>query len=169
MIMKFNKSIPIIADTALVFDNATIIGDVKLGECCSVWPCATIRGDVSAIIVGNNTNIQDNAVVHGNVGLDVLIGNNVTIGHGAIVHGCKIGNDCLIGMGSIVLDGAVVEDGAVIAAGCVVPPGKTVPKDHLAVGNPMKIVKELNDDMKKMMKENIDVYVDLAKKFKEEE
>ncbi len=168
MIKKFKGVSPVISNTALVFENTTIIGDVVIGEDVSIWPYVTIRGDMSYVRIGNNTNIQESSVLHTNTDMPTIIGNDVTVGHNAIVHACTVGNNCLIGMGSILLDNCVVEDGAVVAAGCVVPPGKTVPKNSLAVGNPMKVIKELTTEERKPFDENTKCYLELAKQYKEE-
>ncbi len=169
MIMKFDGKEPKIGADCLVFENSTLIGNVTIGNNVSIWPYVTIRGDMDFVIIGNNSNVQESSVIHTNFNQPTTIGNNVTIGHNAIVHGATVGDDCLIGMGSILLDGCVVEDGAVIAAGCVVPPGKTVPKNHLAVGNPMKIVKELTQEQRAPFMENTKTYVELTKRYLMEE
>ncbi len=168
MIKSFKGIEPIISNSALIFENSTIIGDVEIGENVSVWPYVTIRGDMSYVRIGYNTNIQESSVLHTNTDMPTIIGNNVTIGHNAIVHACSVGSNCLIGMGSILLDQCVVEDGAVVAAGCVVPPGKVVPKNSLAVGNPMKIVKVLSEEERKPFDDNTKCYLELAKQYKEE-
>lgn len=169
MIKKFNGKSPIIGNDCLVFENSTLIGDVKIGNNVSIWPYVTLRGDMDYIVVGNFSNIQESSVIHTNTNTPTKIGSYVTIGHNAIVHGATVGDYCLIGMGSILLDGCIVEDGAVVAAGCVVPPGKVVPKNHLAVGNPMKIVKELDEESRRPFVENTMTYVELTKKYLEEE
>ena len=106
-----------IAERVYIAEGAKIIGDVQIGEDSSVWYTAVIRGDSNSIIIGENTNVQDNAVLHTSHSHALSIGDNVTVGHGAIVHGCKIGNNVLVGMGAIILDGAVVEDNCIIGAG----------------------------------------------------
>lgn len=169
MKMKFNKKEPVVGKDCLIFDQTVMIGDVTIGDGVSIWPFVTIRGDMDYVKIGNHTNIQESSVVHTNFNLPTEIGDYVTVGHNAIVHGAKVGNYCLIGMGAILLDGSIVEDGAVVAAGCVVPPGKVVPKNHLAVGNPMKIVKELTEEQRKPFIENTMTYVELTKKYLEEE
>jgi carbonic anhydrase/acetyltransferase-like protein (isoleucine patch superfamily) len=129
-----------------VAPNATIIGDVEIGEGSSVWFGAVIRGDVYPIRIGARTNIQDNAVVHVTNGrAATAIGDDVTVGHSAIIHGCTIGHRCLIGMGSIVLDNAVVEDDVFVAAGSLVTPGARIATKSMAVGRPAKRIRELED------------------------
>ncbi|MFV0499314.1 MAG: gamma carbonic anhydrase family protein [Bacilli bacterium] len=169
MIINFDKKQPKIGNDCLIFDNSTLIGDVVIGDGVSIWPYATLRADMDYIRVGRNSNIQESSVIHTNYNLPTIIGECVTIGHNAIVHGAIVGNYCLIGMGAILLDGCEIEEGAVVGAGCVVPPGKVVPKNHLAVGNPMKIVKELDEDARKPFLGNTLSYVELAKKYIEED
>jgi carbonic anhydrase/acetyltransferase-like protein (isoleucine patch superfamily) len=127
-----------------VAPNASVIGDVVLGEESSVWFGTVLRGDVFPIRVGLRTNIQDNAVVHVTGGIAATtIGDDVTIGHLALIHGCTIGSRCLIGMGSVLLDGAVVEDDCLVAAGALVPPRMRVPARSLVMGRPAKVVRTL--------------------------
>ncbi len=168
MKMEFKGKVPTFGKDCLIFENTCMIGDVKIGDGVSVWPFVTIRGDMDYVTIGNHTNIQESSVIHTNFNVPTIIGNYVTIGHNAIVHGATIGDECLIGMGSILLDGCVVEEGAVVAAGCVVPPGKVVPARHLAVGNPMKIVKELDEESRKPFLDNTLTYVELTKDYLKE-
>lgn len=132
-----------IAERVYIAEGAKIIGDVQIGEDSSVWYNAVIRGDSNSIVIGKNTNVQDNAVLHTSHSHALSVGDNVTIGHGAIVHGCTIGNNVLIGMGAIVLDGIVVEDNCIIGAGALVTQNKVIPSGSLALGNPAKVVREL--------------------------
>lgn len=135
---------PTIAKEVFVAPNASVIGDVVIGESSSIWFGVVLRGDVFPIRIGARTNIQDNSVVHVTGGKTMTtIGDDVTVGHSAIVHGCTIGSRCLVGMGSIVLDGAVVEDECFIAAGALVPPGMRVPSRSMVMGRPGKIVRTL--------------------------
>jgi carbonic anhydrase/acetyltransferase-like protein (isoleucine patch superfamily) len=126
--------------------NATVIGDVVIGDESSVWFGAVIRGDVFPIRIGARTNIQDNAVVHVTNGTaSTTVGDDVTVGHLALLHGCTVGNRCLVGMGSIVLDGAIIEDECLIGAGALVPPGMRVTRRSLMLGRPARRVRELTD------------------------
>jgi carbonic anhydrase/acetyltransferase-like protein (isoleucine patch superfamily) len=132
-------------ENVAIAENATITGDVVMGDNCSVWFNAVIRGDVHSVRIGNNVNIQDNVVIHCTyLKSPVSIGNNVSIAHGAIVHGCKIGNNVLIGMGSIVMDDVVVEDNCIIAAGAVVTKGTIVETGGVYGGTPAKKIKTLD-------------------------
>ena len=123
-------------------ENATIVGDVTLGDQCTVWFNAVVRGDVNYIKIGNRVNIQDNAVLHATYQQsECIIGDDVSIGHGANVHGCIIGNDVIIGMGAIVMDNTVVPDGTIIAAGAVVPANQTL-EPGIWAGIPAKKIKD---------------------------
>lgn len=137
---------PKIHPSAWIAPNATIIGDVEIGEESSVWFGAVLRGDVMPIRIGARTNIQDNAVVHVTGGrASTTIGDDVTVGHSAIVHGCTVGNRCLVGMGSIVLDNAVIEDEVFVAAGSLVAPGARIASRSMAIGRPAKRLRALED------------------------
>ncbi len=162
---KYLDKEPKIAPTAKVFTGARVVGDVTLKDYVGVWYNAVLRGDMSEIIVGENTNIQDGVIVHTNTDLPTHIGKNVTIGHNAIVHAVTIEDGALIGMGSILLDGAVIGKNALVGAGCLVPPGKRVPERTLVVGNPMKIIKTLSDEEIASVHKNKDYYVRLLAKY----
>lgn len=136
---------PNIHPSAFVADTARIHGDVTIGPEASVWFGASIRAEAAPVTIGAGSNIQDNAVLHTDTGFPVHIGEDVTLGHGAIVHGAIVEDGALIGMGAVVLNGAMVEGGALVAAGTVVPPGGRVPPGMLAVGNPMRVVREVRD------------------------
>ncbi len=152
---------PVAMDNVRIFEGAMVIGDVRLGKNTGVWFNATIRGDMDRVEIGENTNVQDNAVIHTDSGEPTAIGKNVTIGHGAIIHAATVGDGALIGMGSIILNNAEIGEEALIGAGTVVPPGKKVPPRSLAVGNPMKVVKELTDEDISRIHENAGHYVAL--------
>jgi carbonic anhydrase/acetyltransferase-like protein (isoleucine patch superfamily) len=129
-------------------DNSVIVGDVVMGDNCTVWFNAVVRGDVHSIRIGNNTNIQDGAVIHCTYQqASTTIGNNVSIGHNAIVHGCIVEDNVLIGMGAIVMDGAIVRSGAVIAAGAVVLQGQEVEAGFIYAGVPAKKMKPAGKEM----------------------
>ena len=153
-----------IAEWVYIAEGARIVGDVTIGEDSSVWYNAVIRGDSNSIVIGENTNVQDNAVLHTSHDHGITIGDNVTIGHGAIVHGCAIGNNVLIGMGAIVLDGAIVEDNCIIGAGALVTQNKVMPTGSLVLGNPAKVVREISEEEKNAILENADEYSQEAHK-----
>lgn len=137
---------PVLGKDIYVAPNATIIGDVVLGDQSSVWFGAVLRGDVFPIRIGARTNVQDNAVVHVTGGKAMtMIGDDVTVGHLALIHGSRIGSRCLIGMGSIVLDDAVVEDECFIAAGALVAPEMRIPARSLVMGRPGRVVRKLEE------------------------
>jgi carbonic anhydrase/acetyltransferase-like protein (isoleucine patch superfamily) len=139
---------PIIPQDCFIAPNATIVGEVTMGEGCSVWFNAVIRGDVNSIVMGDNVNVQDGAVIHCTYQkTKVVIGDNVSIGHNALVHGCTVGNNVLIGMGAIVMDHVVIEDNCLIAAGAVVLEGTHITKGSLYAGVPAKKVKELSAEL----------------------
>lgn len=156
---------PTIDPLARVFPSAIIVGDVTIYPGVNVWFHATIRGDMAKVTIGENTNIQDNAVVHTNIDQPTYIGKNVTVGHSAIIHAATVHDHALIGMGAIILDGAIVEKYAMVAAGCLVPPGKVVPERMLAIGNPMRIVRELREDEIIANQKNVEYYLGLVKKY----
>jgi carbonic anhydrase/acetyltransferase-like protein (isoleucine patch superfamily) len=145
---------------AWVANNATVVGDVILGEDASVWYCAVLRGDVGTITIGDGTNIQDNCVLHERT----TIGKNCTIGHGAIVHGCTIGDNTMVGMGAIVLNGAKIGNYCLIGAGAVVTGKMDAPDGSLILGNPAKVVKEVSPEMRAEIEKDAALYVDLARK-----
>jgi gamma-carbonic anhydrase len=149
-------------------DNATIVGEVEMGDNCTVWFNAVVRGDVHSIVIGNNTNIQDGAVIHGTYQkANTVIGNNVSIAHNAIVHGCTIENNVLIGMGAIVMDGAIIGSNSVIAAGAVVLPGTTVESGSIYAGMPAKRIKDISNEMKEVILRTAKNYPMYASWFKE--
>ncbi|RKD28025.1 Carbonic anhydrase or acetyltransferase, isoleucine patch superfamily [Caminicella sporogenes DSM 14501] len=165
MIIKYKDYEPDVHNSCFIAETAQIIGRVTLKENVNIWFGSVLRGDGNYIEVGENTNIQDNCVVHINSEMPTVIGKNCTIGHGAIVHACTIGNNVLVGMGAIVLDGAVIEDNVIIGAGALIPPGKTVPKNSLVIGSPGKVVRELTDEEIKNLKQSAIHYVELAKDY----
>lgn len=129
-------------------DNAVVVGDVIMGDNCTVWFNAVVRGDVNTITIGNNTNIQDGAVIHCTYEKSkTVIGNNVSVGHTAVVHGCTIEDNVLIGMGAIVMDNAVIGAGSVVAAGAVVLAGTKVESGSIYAGMPAKKVKDISEEM----------------------
>jgi len=146
MIIKtVNGKSPQIPEDCYIAENATIVGDVKIGDQCSIWFNAVVRGDVNSITIGNKVNIQDGAVIHCTYQKHpTVIGNNVSIGHNAIVHGCTIHDNVLIGMGAIVMDNCVVESNAIVAAGSVITQNTVVPSGTIYAGVPARKVKDIN-------------------------
>ncbi|MCL7463299.1 gamma carbonic anhydrase family protein [Pseudomonas sp. NW5] len=151
-IRTYQNHTPQLGARAFVDASAVVIGDVVLGDDCSVWPLAVIRGDMHRIRIGARTSIQDGSVLHithagpfNPTGYPLEIGEDVTVGHKVTLHGCSIGNRVLVGMGAIVMDGVVVEDEVVIGAGSLVPPGKRLESGYLYVGSPVKQARPLTD------------------------
>ena len=143
----------------LICDGAYVVGDVTLGKGVSVWYNATIRGDGGAISIGENTNVQDGAVIHA----ETVVGANCTIGHNAIVHGCTIGDNCMVGMGAIVLSGAKIGSNCLIGAGAVVTGKMDAPDGSMILGSPAKVVKEVSPEMLAEIAKDAALYIDLAK------
>ncbi len=148
--------------------NATIVGDVKMGDECTVWFNAVIRGDVNSIIMGNRVNIQDGAIIHCTYQKTItIIGNNVSIAHNAIVHGCIIEDEVLIGMGAIVMDGAIIGKNAIIGAGAIVTQNTKVPSGTIWAGNPAKYMKDVSQELGEVFLRTANNYVFYAGWFKE--
>lgn len=147
MIIKpVNGKYPQIPEDCYIADNATIVGDVSMGNQCSVWFNAVVRGDVHYIKIGNKVNVQDGAVIHATYQKSPTnIGNNVSIGHNAIVHGCTVHDNVLIGMGSIIMDDCVVESNSIIAAGAVVTKNTHVESGSIYAGVPARKVKDISE------------------------
>ena len=150
IIKKLNGHTPNFGKNCFLADNAAIIGDVEMGNDCSIWFGAVLRGDVHSIRIGNKVNIQDNATIHATYKKSPTnIGNNVSIAHNAVIHGCTIKDNVLIGMGAIVLDDAVVESNTIVAAGSVVTKGTVVESGWVYAGTPAKKMKQLGEELLK--------------------
>lgn len=148
VIRKVKGIAPTIGKDCFLAETATVLGDVVMGDNCSIWYGAVIRGDVHKIRLGNNVNVQDNATIHATYKKSPThIGNNVSIAHNAIVHGCTIHDNVLIGMNAVVLDDAVVESNSIIAAGAVVTKGTVVPSGSVFAGMPAKKIKEMSPEL----------------------
>jgi len=139
----FSQKRPEIHPDTFVAEGARLIGHVVLQAGVSVWYNSVLRADIADIVIGRNTNIQDNCAVHVDFGLSTAVGENVTVGHGAILHACTIGNNCTIGMGAVILDGAVIPPDSIVGAGSLVPPRKTYPRGSLILGSPAKVARAL--------------------------
>lgn len=148
--------------TAYIAPGAKIIGNVTIGKNCGIWYNAVIRGDSDTIEIGDDTNIQDLAVLHVDRGHKLKLGSGVTVGHGAIVHGCIVGDNVLIGMGAIVLNDAVIGDNCIIGAGALVTQRMQIPEGSMVYGNPAKIIRKLTGEEIEDIRENATVYVEHA-------
>lgn len=154
VILPVKDKSPVWGSNCFIAENATIVGDVTMGDNCSVWFNAVIRGDVHYIKIGNNTNIQDGAVIHATyLKAYTEIGNNVSIGHNALVHGCTLKDNVLVGMGAIVMDHAVVEEFVIIGAGSVVLEKTICESGYLYAGTPAKKIKPLTQEQKDMLRQ----------------
>ena len=140
------KTLREIDENVVILPGAKVNGDVTFGPGCSVWYNAVVRGDEASIVIGENTNIQDNAVLHTSHEPPLIVGSGVTVGHSAILHGCTVGDNTLIGMGAIVLDGASVGRDCIIGAGALVTGGTVIPDGHMALGSPAKVVRPLRPE-----------------------
>jgi gamma-carbonic anhydrase len=176
-ILPYRGILPTIDSSAFVAHNAVISGDVRLGKNSGIWYGCVIRGDVTKIVIGDNTNIQDNSVLHGTrphhaqnktgaEGAPVIIGSNVTIGHNAIIHACIIEDNAFIGMGSVIMDLARVEEYGMLAAGAVLTPGKVIKSGQIWAGNPAKYFRDMTQGEKDYIKISADNYAELAREYK---
>lgn len=169
IVKTINNKTPVQGKQCFLAENAVVTGNVTLGDYCSVWFNAVIRGDVNAITIGDRVNIQDGAIVHGsNEGVPTTIGNGVTIGHNAIVHGCTVEDNVMIGMGAIVLDGAIVKSNSVVAAGAVVLENTVVESGSLYAGIPAKKTKDFDEeDLAAELARVADAYVKYSRIYEE--
>lgn len=157
-----------IEDSIVICPGAQVFGDVELGENVSIWHGAVIRGDTDSITIGNNSNVQDNCVIHCTKGFPVEIGDNVSVGPGAVGHGYKLDDNVLIGMNATVLDGAHISKNSIVEAGAVVSEGKEFPENNLILGIPAKAVKQLSLEQVELIQNNADNYVKLSKQSMED-
>ena len=151
-----------------VAPNAVVIGDVSLKKNASVWFGSVLRGDNDPIILGENSNIQDNSVCHTDDGMPLIIGDNVTVGHKVILHSCTVGDNSLIGMGSTVLNKAKIGNNCLLGANSLVTEGKEFPDNTLIVGSPAKVKRELTDMEKKIIELSALHYVENMKRYKKD-
>ncbi|WP_343078955.1 gamma carbonic anhydrase family protein [Ostreiculturibacter nitratireducens] len=166
MIYALDGISPEIGPETWVAPDANLIGKVVLEEGASVWFGATLRGDNEEIRVGRGSNVQENCVMHTDMGFPLVIGADCTIGHKAMLHGCQIGDGSLIGMGATVLNGAQIGKGCLIGAGALVTEGKVIPDGSLVVGAPARVVRELDADARKRLLESAAHYRENATRFR---
>lgn len=148
-----------------VAPNAHVIGDIHIGQDVGIWFGSVLRGDNEPIILGDGTNIQENTVMHTDIGYPLTIGKGCTIGHKAMLHGCTLGDNTLIGMGAIVLNGAKIGSNCIVGAGALVTEGKILPDNSLIVGSPAKKVRDLDENAEQMLRWSAAHYVENWKKF----
>ena len=157
---------PTVHPTAYIHPAAHVIGDVTLGARVSVWPTAVIRGDTAPIVVGEDSNVQDGAVLHVDHGVPCTIGRRVAIGHRAVVHGATVHDDCLIGIGAIVLNRVVVGSGSIIGAGAVCTEGMEIPPNSLVIGVPAKVRRATTDDERTRIARTVEAYLTLQEEHR---
>lgn len=159
IIKELKGDTPVIGERTFLAETATLIGTVSMGDDCSIWYGAVLRGDVGAIRLGDRVNVQDNAVLHATYRQsECIVGNDVSIGHGANVHGCMIGNDVIIGMGAIVMDNTIVPDGTIIAAGAVVPANQKL-EPGIWAGIPARKIKDGSEAVREKAHANAEHYL----------
>ena len=151
-----------------IHERAYVAGDVTLLEGANIWCGACVRGDIAPVVIGKNTNVQDNATIHVGYGLPAVLGDNVTVGHNAVVHGCTVGNNVLVGMGSVILDGAKIGDNVLIGAATLIPQRKEIPAGSLVFGNPFRIVRQLTAEEIAGITRNAEEYLRLAESYAKE-
>ena len=156
---------PRIHPTAMLSPNATIIGDVAIGQNTSIWPGAVLRGDYGYIRIGPNCSIQDNVVVHCSREDPTIIGRGVTVAHSAVIHACRVGDECLIGVGAIIFDGATIGTHSILGVGSTVLAGGKIPPRSVAVGSPAKVVRKANARDLLLMKDSYKTYVKMSRRY----
>ena len=166
IIKEYDGIMPKIDESVFIAENATVIGDVVLGKDVSVWYGAVLRGDMTPIYVGEGSNVQDNATLHGGKGYNTVVGKNVTIGHNAIVHGATVEDNVMIGMHATVLNGAKIGRNSIVAAGALVKENAVIPENSLVVGVPGKVIRTIDEEQAKGNLINAEHYLELANKHK---
>ena len=156
---------PLLAEGAWAAPSADLIGDVRLGARASVWFGAVLRGDNTPLVLGVETNFQDGAIGHSDPGFPLTIGARVTVGHQAILHGCTVADDCLIGMGARILNGAVIESECILGAGALITEGKTFERGSLIVGAPARVVRQVTDEERQLLRESAKHYAEKAARY----
>ena len=155
--------------TAYVAPGASVVGRVTLGARASVWFSAVIRGDMDTVTLGDESNLQDGAVIHVDEGHPTIVGRRTTIGHRAIVHGARVDDEAVVGMGAVLLSGCSVGRGALVAAGAVVTEGFAVPPGRIAAGVPAKVRGEVGEALRERFARGVDSYIELARLYREAE
>jgi len=148
----FLRKQPSLGKHVFICKGATVVGDVTLGEHASVWYGAVLRADINRIVVGNYSNVQDNAVLHLSDELPCIIGDYVTVGHAAVIHGATVANESLIGMGAVILDGAEIGEQCIVGARSLVTPGTKIPAGSMVMGSPAKVVRPLKPEEREGLK-----------------
>jgi len=165
-IYELDGQAPRIAETAWVADSAQVMGRVTLGEDCSVWFGAVLRGDSDNLTIGRGTNVQDGSVLHADAGVPLTVGENVTVGHQVMLHGCTIGDETLIGIGAVVLNGARIGRNCLVGARALVTEGKEFPDGSMIIGSPAKAVRQLTPEQVAGLRRMAEHYRDNARRFR---
>ena len=166
-IFSLNGVEPQIAATAWVAEDATVIGNVILGEHVSIWPGAVLRGDQpEPITIGARSNIQDGSVLHSDTGQPITVGEGVTVGHQVVLHGCTIGDDSLVGIGAVVLNGSRIGRSCLIGARALVTEGKEFPDGVLIIGGPAKVARDLTPEQIEALRQSAHHYVENGERFR---
>ena len=166
MILELDNIKPKIHENTFIANSADIIGNVEIFENVSIWFGAVLRGDVEKIVIGKNSNIQDNSTVHTDYGIPCIIGENVTVGHNVVLHSCNISDNVIIGMGSTILNGAKIAKNCLVGANSLVTHKLEYEEGVLILGNPAKIVRILTDEEIEHIVKNANHYVENAKRYK---
>jgi carbonic anhydrase/acetyltransferase-like protein (isoleucine patch superfamily) len=165
-VLTFNSKKPKISQDCFLAPSSTVIGDVEIGSCSSIWFGTILRGDVMQIRIGSETNIQDNSVIHVTTNKNpTLVGNEVTVGHSVTLHGCTVKDHVLVGIGSIVMDQSEIEEWSILAAGSVVKPGTKIPSGKMWGGLPAKEIRDINEGEKRWIEDLARNYVKLSRQY----
>ena len=165
-LFTLDKSTPEFTETTFIAPNASLIGQIRIGEFSSIWFNTVLRGDMEHISIGEETNIQDLSMGHADPGFPLIVGNRVTVGHHCVIHGCEIEDDCLIGMGAILMNGVKIGRGSVVGAGAVVLEGMEVPPFSMIAGSPAKIRKTYDESVLENIREMSQIYVKRAIRYR---
>ncbi|MBS1738583.1 MAG: transferase hexapeptide repeat family protein [Bacteroidetes bacterium] len=165
MIYQFKDFIPVIHESAFIHPQATVTGNVVIGENVYIGPGAAIRGDFGKIVIENGCNVQENCTIHMFPGVTVVLQENAHIGHGAIIHGATIGKNCLIGMNAVIMDEVQLGEECIVGALSLVKAGEIFPSRSLLAGNPAKVIKQVSDEMMQWKKEGTKIYQNLAEEM----
>lgn len=164
-VYQFEQKIPRLAGDVWLAPTATVIGDVILEQGVSLWWNAILRGDNDLIHIGENSNIQENCVLHTDVGFPLILASQVTVGHAVVLHGCNVGEGSLIGIGSILLNGSTIGKNSLVGANTLIPEGKSYPEGVLIVGSPGKIIRDLTDEEMLKLRRSAEHYVEKGRRF----
>lgn|SRR5690625_1482859 len=169
MFYRYKHFVPEVDVSAFIAEGARVIGNVKIGAETSIWYNAILRGDEDRIEIGNRCSIQENTTCHLYEGYPLIVEDDVTVGHNAIIHGCHIKKGALIGMGAVILDGAVIGENSIVGANALVPTGKVIPPNSLVLGSPAKVVRQIEDSDRELLRMSVEVYVQNSKDYQNPE